>query len=92
MKVSPTQHLLIRIAMNSPGICQGMFYPHEQMWDPKTQNSVWIHGSKFSGGIKALISKGLAVAMPELHVYAFRLTPETMVAFKARQIEEKGTP
>ena len=89
MRVSSTQHLLIRLAMINPDESKGMFYPHERMYDTGRQECVQIHGAKFANGIKALIRKGLATAVSELHPYAFQLTRKTMEDFKAGKIEEK---
>ena len=89
MKVSSTQHLLIRLAMINPDESKGMFYPHERMYDPGKKEWVQIYGAKFANGIKALINSGLAIAVTELHPYAFQLTTKTMEEFKAGKIEEK---
>jgi hypothetical protein len=89
VKVSAIQHMLIRIAMANKA-CPGHFYPHELQWDPKTQKQVCIHGSDIAAGIRALGRKGLAELVTDLHPYAFKLTPDTMAAFEAGNIEEKS--
>jgi hypothetical protein len=89
MKVSAIQHMLIRITMANKA-CRGHFYPHETLWAPKTQEQIQIRGSGIASAIRTLCRNGLAEPLTDLHPYAFRLSPDTMAAFEAGNIEEKS--
>ena len=88
MKLSKTQHMLLRITMSLPRECRGLFYPHDRMWDPKVQEHVPIHGAGIANAIHALKRQGLAIdGVPHVK-YSFQLTPETMAAFEKGEITE----